>query len=159
MQMLHTRRRGFGLKAGWPMDKSQDSSKVSKEAKKAPNGEHEKEVENTSNRKRKHDDVADEKPTDSSKILKVDEKNDKAINAHKSKGGRNNRHSTKTQQNDDARGRAPPHRNNNRSQGRDDRKGMQDVSGLGGGEHPDRRGRNDGGRNAANRRTRGHNRN
>jgi len=142
------------------MDKSQDSSKVSKEAKKAPNGEHEKEAENTSNRKRKHDDVADEKPTDSSKILKVDEKNDKAVNADKSsKGGRNNGHSTKTQQNDDARGRAPPHRNNNRSQGRDDRKGMQDVSGLGGGEHPDRRRRNDGGRNAANRRSRGHNRN
>ncbi len=68
-------------------EKSQDSSKVSKEAKKAPNGEHEKEAENTSNRKRKHDDVADEKPTDSSKILKVDEKNDKAINADKSKGG------------------------------------------------------------------------
>ena len=88
MQMLYTRRRGFGLKAGWPMDKSQDSSKVSKEAKKAPNGEHEKEAENTSNRKRKHDDVADEKPTDSSKILKVDEKNDKAVNADKSsKGG------------------------------------------------------------------------
>ena len=97
-------------------EKSQDSSKVSKEAKKAPNGEHEKEAENTSNRKRKHDDVADEKPTDSSKILKVDEKNDKAINADKSKGGRNNGLSTKTQQNDDARGRAPPHRNSNRSQ-------------------------------------------
>ena len=78
----------------------------------------------------------------------------------RARGGRNNGNSTKTQQNDDARGRAPPHRNNNRSQGRDDRKGMmQDVSGLGGGEHPDRRGRNDGGRNSANRRTRGHNRN